>query len=398
MKKKIISVVFALFVMASTYSFTENDAIPIYKSFGCGIFNMVGHPVIQYLDNNSAIITWFTSSMGSGYIEYGETQQLGKVARHEIDGLYSSGSAMHRAFLKDLTPGTKYFYKATTLRTTTDYLFTGKKIETQTYSFTTPDADEHSFRFAIVSDTHDQPAIVSRLAAIAKQNSAQMFIFNGDSLNFTTSHKQIVRNIFTPLGELSAEIPVFFMRGNHETRGKSAGELRNFIYTPENGFYFMFRRAGSSLLILDGGEDKPDDHKEYRGLVNYENYRKRQTAWLEKTLATDSWKNSNFKIAINHIPIWQKDSDVIYIKSKEWQHTWLEMLENGKTDILFSAHTHRYEKRLPGAESGHNFYQLIGGARPNKNTLTLVEVTQTQIKIKVFTDDDVLIDEFEIRK
>lgn len=398
MKKFLLIFLVSFYTFTNLFAFDEKDYIAIYESFGPGVFLQVGHPVLNHLDKNNAVITWFTSSMGSGLIEYGTTKELGNIARHEIDGLYSTSSALHRAFLYELEPGTKYYYRTKTVRTKSEYLALGREITSPIYSFTTPAEDEESIKIAIVSDTHNQPLIVSKLAKMAKENDADMFVFNGDTVDHTLSAKLIVDCVYKPLGKLSAEIPILFVRGNHEPRGKAAIELRNLIYTPENGYYSMFQRAGSSFLVLDGGEDKPDGNVEYKGLVNFEPYRQRQTEWLAGVLETPAWKNSNFKIVINHIPIWYHESEIIYMKSKDWQHNWLKMLEEANTDIVFAAHTHRYEKRLPGLESGHDFYQIISGARPNKNTLTLAEINQTEIKIKVITTDRKIIDEFSIQK
>ena len=49
-------------------------------------------------------------------------------------------------------------------------------------------------------------------------------------------------------------------------------------------FYFSFEHGPVYAIVLDTGEDKPDSEEVYAGIVDSDNYRREQAAWLEKEI------------------------------------------------------------------------------------------------------------------
>jgi hypothetical protein len=62
--------------------------------------------------------------------------------------------------------------------------------------------------------------------------------------------------------------------------------------------YFDFTIGPLSGLVLDCGEDKLDDHEEYRGLNFFEQYRRDELAFLKKLKLAER----PFKFAVCHVP------------------------------------------------------------------------------------------------
>lgn len=59
-------------------------------------------------------------------------------------------------------------------------------------------------------------------------------------------------------------------RGNHETRGSFARQLKDYFFYPEGNYYTAFTRGPVRFVMMDSGEDKTDDNWEYSGLVSFD--------------------------------------------------------------------------------------------------------------------------------
>ena len=67
-----------------------------------------------------------------------------------------------------------------------------------------------------------------------------------------------------------------YVRGNHETRGRFARSLHDYIATPNGKFYYSFDAGPVHFVVLDTGEDKEDSHPAYSGLTDFTGYREEQ--------------------------------------------------------------------------------------------------------------------------
>ena len=67
------------------------------------------------------------------------------------------------------------------------------------------------------------------------------------------------------------ETPMYYTRGNHETRGRSAWAFQNYFSPFSEHIYYMYRQGPVCFVALDSGEDKPDSDLEYYGLTMYDN-------------------------------------------------------------------------------------------------------------------------------
>lgn len=83
--------------------------------------------------------------------------------------------------------------------------------------------------------------------------------------------------------------------------GAFARDYKKYFDYPENKFYQAFRMGPIYWIILDSGEDKPDDHEVYAGTVDYDNYRLEQKEWLSKVLQSKERKEAKHKIGRAHV-------------------------------------------------------------------------------------------------
>src|SRR5699024_8608909 len=99
---------------------------------------------------------------------------------------------------------------------------------------------------------------------------------------------QIVQHLIEPCTAIFAsEIPFIMSRGNHETRGAFRREFKQYFSYPTNKYYFSFKQGPVYWVVLDTGEDKPDDHPVYGGVVDFDSYRQEQVDWLTKVVTSE---------------------------------------------------------------------------------------------------------------
>ena len=167
-----------------------------------------------------------------------------------------------------------------------------------------------------------------------------MVIYNGDMVSQSKSEEQVFNSFMNKSIELFAqEKPMYYARGNHETRGVFATSFQNYFSVKEPHLYFTLRQGPAFFIFLDTGEDKPDSDIEYSGITDYDNYRTEQAKWLEQVIESDEFKQASYKIVIGHMPPveWQGD---IWHGPTEVLEKFTPILNKGKIDVMISGHYH----------------------------------------------------------
>ena len=199
-------------------------------------------------------------------------------------------------------------------------------------------------RFFHISDAHNR--VNEPVAAAKAFGEIDFLILNGD----VPDHRGDIRN-FTAIHKIAAEItngeiPVVFSRGNHDMRGIYAENMAE--HTPvENGrSYFTFRLGSIWGLVMDCGEDKPDDHIEYSHTICCEDFRQRQTEFIKQVImrANKEYEAEGIthKIVISHDPFTEY---VLGRASQEDLNTygeWAKLLrEYVKPHAMICGHKHQ---------------------------------------------------------
>ncbi len=241
-----------------------------------------------------------------------------------------------------------------------DYYSLFKETETQSFAFKPlkKTRDIHAYHLA---DVHYLFEMAKHMASYFKED-VDLFIVNGDIGEVHTEQNYFEVCAFT--GEISkGEIPVIFVRGNHDTRGHMAELYDAYFPVQEGKTYFTFSLGCLNGLVLDCGEDKPDAGIEYGGMNVFELYRRKETAFLQN-VTLDKTKIS---FAISHIcPImttFQK-GDIFDIEREEYTK-WNTELERIGIDFMLCGHYHRAFILNAGDERNiieHNYPVVVGSA------------------------------------
>lgn len=362
-------------------------------------FRLVGAPVVQGVSASAVSIAWGVNDTSTGWVEYGETEALGRLAAPEGHGLKPLDAVVHRVRLEGLTPGTKYFYRTVSVPIAFLGAYDirrGRPFESGLASFTTPDDGKGArVQFAVINDTHEQPETLKSLFTQLAETPGDMLFWNGDMFNDIASQQQMSEQLLTPAGmAYAAQRPVWFARGNHDVRGPEARALGRFLDTPGGRFHYVVRQGPVAFIVLDTGEDKADDAPVYAGLGTFDAYRTAQSAWLAEQLRQDHVRTAPFRVVIAHIPLYSTRETQPH-GGADARAKWHAHLAAGGVDLLITGHTHRHA--WMAADATRPFGQLTGGGpRPQEATLIRAEADAQVLKARMHALDGTLISEHVI--
>ena len=178
---------------------------------------------------------------------------------------------------------------------------------------------------------------------------------------------------------------MIFIRGNHEIRNAYSIGLRKHFDYVGGKTYGAFNWGDTRIVMLDCGEDKTDDHKEYSGLNDFTQLRHEQVGFLQQELKSKNFKKADKRILIHHIPL--------YGSHNLCKDLWELLLQKAPFHISLNAHNHKFEHH-PKGSLGNNYPVIIGGGNRIENaTVMILEKKKGELRIKVLdADGKVLLD------
>jgi len=370
----------------------ENETQPPLRSIGSS-GNFLSRPYVQFMGNHQVCIRFITQYPSYGWVEW--TDDQGKIQKIDrvTDGMTEANEYLHQFTLPLLKGKKKNQYK----------VFAQKIEEFQPYKLTFgtteslgpfdlqyPEKESAEARWLVLNDIHDRPQSFKELLALVPHKKWDYVFLNGDMFDYQTDQQQLIDHLLNPCSETFAqEKPFLFVRGNHETRGKFARKIHQYFTNPYNlqdqtQQYFSYVHGPVFSIALDTGEDKPDDHPVYAGLVHFDAYREKQAQWLEQTLQSPEAKKAAFRIVHMHIPPFY---------SGDWHGTlhcrkvFSSLFDQYKVDLVLSGHTHKMGIHLP--VKGQHSYPIVIGGGPKTGSRTIIELAADQKKctVKMYQDD-----------
>ena len=222
-----------------------------------------------------------------------------------------------------------------------------KGVTERAFSFR-PVPDSGTVRAYMVGDAHGDGA---RTIAAAKAFGAFDFlIVNGDmSESVDQNSFSVAHNVAAAL--TGGEKPVVYARGNHENRGATAECLPDYAPVQDGQTYYTFRLGGIWGVVLDCGEDKPDDHPEYGGSARFHAFRLAQTDYLRRVIANAKAEfdapGVTHRICVVHADFPRVQEPPFDIERALYQ-SWCNLLSEMRVEVIAAAHLHRYQILHPG--------------------------------------------------
>ena len=293
-------------------------------------------------------------------------------------------SAVHHVRITGLKPGTSYRYRIYQQGVDdsghnpvpSGYISASNVYSQKPYAIRTMDAKKADCSFTMVNDIHGRDSMMLALTKGLKEQKPDFVVFNGDMVSFMGSVEDIETGFMTRATETFAtDVPLVYVRGNHETRGPGFSEYLNLFPTPTNTPYFTFRQGPVAFVVLDSGEDKPDSDIEYGGTAAYDAYREKMAEWLKEAVKSEEFRSAPVKIALLHIPF---DKGVGWYGNNELKRLLLPTLNEAGIDVMLCGHTHRYSFRDVGSVD-NNFPILVNSNNDKVN----VRATKSQIDMEV---------------
>lgn len=330
-----------------------------------GPFRLLSAPVLTNPAPDGVSVLWATSAPATGWIEFGETEHLGQRATGEDQGLLPFDDRAFKVRLSGLMPGTRYFYRVHAVQVDFRDAYTIRRQEqtpvaSQVFSFTTPDPAAAAASFTVWNDTHEQPETLRRLHDAHVKDHGDFLLWNGDVTNDIYGEEKMIGQFLAPAAlPFAAATPYHFVRGNHDVRGPAARRLARFTDVPEGRYFYSFCQGPLAVIVLDTGEDKPDNHGVYGGLNAFAAFRARQAEWLSQEIERPEFRAAPFRVLFCHIPLWWKDDSAVGDYCADGRARWHDLLVRGGVQLVISGHTH--EAAWLPADAARPYGQLIGG-------------------------------------
>ena len=347
-------------------------------------------PYVQNPVNNGITIMWETTIPAYSWVEYGTDKTNLKRVRLIIDGQAEFNESIHKIRLDNLTPGQTYYYRVCS-QEILQYKAYSKKFgniaQSDFYSFTMPEADTDSFTAIIFNDLHQRGNVFQALLKQVENVNYDFVVFNGDCIDDPANHEQATRFVKLLTESVHGDrIPTFFMRGNHEIRNAYSIGLRKHLDYVGGKTYGAFNWGDTRIVMLDCGEDKTDDHKEYSGLNDFTQLRHEQVGFLQEELASKAFKKADKRILIHHIPLYGCDNLC--------KDLWEPLMKKAPFHVAINAHTHQFAYH-PKGSLGNNYPVIIGGGNRIENaTVMILEKKKGKLTIKVLdTEGKILLQE-----
>lgn len=367
----------------------------IASSFGCiltiasiaqnGI--MKTEPYLQNPTNNGITVSWLTNKKVHSWVEYGtHPDSLKNKTERLVDGQSYCYNTIHHVRLNELNPEKTYYYRVASREITKYEAYKKEFGETgysEIYSYKPVAEDAKSYNAIVFNDLHKNESTLERLCEHIDLEKVNLILFNGDCIDDPKDEESVLKFMSYAHKRLNASsIPVVYIRGNHEIRNAYSIQLRDLIdYIGGDTSYGAFTFGDTRFVMLDCGEDKPDDHWVYYGLNSFEDFRNDQTDFLKSEVKSKAHKRAGKKVLLHHIPVYGFDDKYLPCRS-----LWDPVLSKSKFDITLNAHTHEY-KFVNANEDTNKFPVIIGGG-PKKGTATVIHLKKDKKKLRVSVIND----------
>jgi predicted phosphodiesterase len=356
-------------------------------------------PYLQNLGADEVTIVWTTNRSAVSWVETApiDSTHFYLTERPKTfavkNGIKLEGY-VHAVKLRGLQPGATYRYRVFSqevLGRDRHEITYGKVASTTAYrpfTFTTLNPNKAALSFVMVNDIHGRSEALDTMLNLTKAGEADLVFFNGDMVSSMTDEDDLFRG-FMDVGvkAFASNVPMYYARGNHETRGVFAPRFQDYFSPLSPELYYLVRQGPVCFVVLDCGEDKPDTDIEYSGITDYDAYRSLQAVWLKGAVTSKEFTEAPFKVVVCHMPPerdWHGEAEIL--------NKFVPILNEAGIDLMLCGHLHRHYKRP--ANSRIRFPVLINS---NKAAVR-ASVTAKELRLEVLDMQGKPVDKIELFK
>jgi predicted phosphodiesterase len=350
-------------------------------------------PYLVATSDTSTTIVWMTDAPSHSKVRYArgarlDASALTSTAEPQQDGLVPVG-LRHVVHVTGLEPGATYSYQIVSTRVVKlKAYWPDKGLETTSpvHGFATLDPRKPTVSFSVVTDTHEDVARIRALNKLIDWKTTDFFVHTGDAFHWIDDEEHLFRNWLEPTSvALAQTTPLMYARGNHELRGPFARQLFDYIPNTDGRFYFARDAGPVHLLVLDTGEDKPDDTNVYAQLNRTTPYRAAELAWLRDHVRTaPRVRTAPFRVIVMHQPRWGWLAD--------GNAAWVDTANAAAVDLVIAGHNHKFSYTPPGPDVPHKYHLLVIG----QDQVARVDATATELTVVVTATDGKVVQSLKI--
>jgi acid phosphatase type 7 len=350
-------------------------------------------PYLQNISGSGVTIVFTTNLPAIPGINLTTTDGTGRFIRNSRDGIIDGGGTVHKVRIEGLEAGKAYKYRVNAVQVMKYQaykIYYGDTINGREEAFSTPAIGDGKVSFTVINDVHENSDKMGSYLRTGNKDSRDVIFYNGDMVDFLQDEEELFPAFIDTAVHYFAKQKAFnYVRGNHETRGYRARELKQYFDFMNDRYYYSFDRGPVHFIVLDCGEDKPDNNRYYYGLADYDNYRAEELAWLKEEVKSPAFRNASKRIVIIHMPIVKGEKQGHGMKYLS--ENFGPVLEKAGIDLMISGHTHRhtwYDKK----NSGFGYNVLVNSA----NSYVEVEADEKMIRATVKDIAGKVINTYEI--
>lgn len=362
-------------------------AMLVVGAYSASAIKIIHGPYLQAVTDTEATIMWVTDVDALSWVEVApnDGKHFYYVARPKFYQSYLGKRAIgkiHQVRITGLEPGKKYRYAINSkevLEQKGHRIHYGNIVSTNVYrkgpqTIPTLNPAKSSIEFIVLNDIHAKQDRLEALLNCVEKGKTDMVIFNGDMVSSLPT-EQIIFDGFldTAVKRFASDIPFYYVRGNHETRGQYAPKYLAYFPTITGKPYYTITHGNTFFLMLDGGEDKPDDNVEYYETADYDNYRKEEAEWLKRVVESEECKSAKHRIVLLHMP--PVSGHKMWHGTRHLQETIMPILNSAGITVMLCGHVHQYSYHTDEAA-----FPIVVNAN---DTALKVKVNESGVKVDV---------------
>lgn len=268
-------------------------------------------------------------------------------------------------------------------------------VESESFSFK-PLVKTNNINMYHIADVHYKFDIAKKTVDYFKDD-LDLYIVNGDIGEVETLENYY--DVINFIGEIAkGYIPILFVRGNHDTRGKLAELYPNFFPANNKDTFYSVKINNLNIIALDCGEDKPDTNIEYGGVNNFKDFRRRETKFLQKLIL-----DNDFTFAVSHICPSHTTKNIgnCFDIERDTYMLWNKELNRLNVKFMITAHMHKtyiINKTDERSTIPHDYPVIVGSGRYEDDIWGAALTIKDNEVIVKFTDSNNIVREETVLK
>ena len=326
---------------------------------GCPEVTITKGPYLQNVTTDGMTICWETTSACRGMVNYTVSGSMQALPFSVVEDIPRN---FHEIRINNLSIETTYDYQIFNKVKLTIFDKWVDMPGPQSIFRTAPNP-ETPFRFTVWGDSQDNPETFKKLVDLMEESNPDIAIGVGDLVSDGWELSEWDLKHFGPMKDFRKKTPVFSAIGNHE--GQSPYFYKYFSQ-PGNEHWFSFTYGNSIFVVLDS--------------VIFFPYSP-QHLWFLNTVKSDDFKNAAHKFVFFHYPPYTELWNGYYYDGDQLSRDYLvPVIEESGVDIVFSGHTHAYERgRWPQDGESFTYYVVTGGGGGGLDTEAWKDWPQLEI-------------------